>query len=230
MIEKVFTFWEGEKPAYIDLCMSTWKFPYVVLTYDNINEYTDISVDDKLKRFPLPMIADVVRAHVLRDQGGYWLDTDTVMISDELPTDNIKGYPVTRDHTWGYLYAEQPNMDFYDGWARYQDHIIEDFTGFPEWSLLSKDFTDPYIKSETNLRISPIDTSWPETYMIVDDIPRYEKYRQLYFGTSYQLSDLRKTDMLMLHNSWTPEWYKKLSKREALQQTCTLSNILRDLL
>ena len=44
----VYTFWEGEMPAYIKLCMQTWKIPYVLLNYDNVNQYTDIPIE-KLK-------------------------------------------------------------------------------------------------------------------------------------------------------------------------------------
>ena len=40
-MNKVFTFWEGEMPAYIKLCMKSWDFPFVLLNYDNVNEYTN---------------------------------------------------------------------------------------------------------------------------------------------------------------------------------------------
>ena len=49
-----------------------------------------------------------------------------------------------------------------------------------------------------------------------------------YFKENYKLSDLRQTDMLMLHNSWTPEWFKYASRDKILNTECTLSNILRE--
>ena len=72
----VYTFWEGEMPDYIKLCMYTWHFPVTILNYDNLNNYTDLQITSQLERFTLPQIADCVRVHVLRDQGGYWLDAD----------------------------------------------------------------------------------------------------------------------------------------------------------
>ena len=79
------------------------------------------------------------------------------------------------------------------------------------------------------ITIGEIDSRWPETYMIEGEQSRYQKYQDFYFGYNYRLLDLRMTDMLMLHNSWTPEWYKQASRSEVLFKECTLSNILREL-
>ena len=84
MTGQVFTFWEGNMPEYIKLCMATWKFPYTVLSYENLPNYSDIPVN-RLKHFTLPQIADYIRVHILRDYSGYWLDTDTILLNPELP-------------------------------------------------------------------------------------------------------------------------------------------------
>lgn len=227
---RIFTFWEGPMPDYIRLCMQTWRFPYTVLTFDTLSEYTNLPVTNNLKRFTLPMIADAVRAHVLRDQGGYWLDADTILLTDKLPYCNIKGYPETRDHTWGYLYAERPGMDFFTRWAEYQDKVIADPDSPTSWPTLCRDFTDPYIKGGGQVRIGDIRTSWPETYMVRGNISRYQKYRHLYFMMSLHRTDFEPTDMIMLHNSWTPDWYKQSSVDKLLTYNCTLTNILREVL
>ena len=224
----IFTFWEGPMPAYIKLCMQTWKFPYTMLNYDNLHDYTDLDAE-KIKRFTLPKVADAVRAHVLRDHGGYWLDTDTIMVTGQLPKTMVIGDPNSRTHTGGFLYAEKPGMDFFVDWSQYQDAVIEDLNCSSHWSVMINAFTDPYIGSHPEIDIHPVRSCWPETYMIHGDIPRYAKYNQFYFNSSYFLSDLEPTDMLMLHNSWTPGWYKKLDHDEVLTAGCTLSNILLEL-
>ena len=66
--------------------------------------------------------------------------------------------------------------------------------------------------------------------MVSDNIPRWQKYRRFYFEEHHTLADIRPTDLLMLHNSWTPEWYKNLLELDALNTSCTLSNILREVL
>lgn len=224
----VFTFWEGEQPAYIKLCMETWRFPFTVLNYNNLGEYTDLPVD-RLKRFTLPHIADCVRVHVLRDRGGYWLDADTIMVTDRLPEENMIGYPQTRGNTCGYLHTE-PHSQMFEEWADYQDRIINGPDTPTYWGTFVNSFSDQYVKEHMDISICSVENSWPETYVIQGDMPRFHKYQQFYFDNSYVLSDIHKTDMLMLHNSWTPEWYKRLSKEDVLATDCTLSNILRELL
>lgn len=215
-------------PGYIKLCMDTWKVPYIVLNYKNLREYTDIDIEP-LKRFTLPQIADCVRVHVLRDNGGYWLDADTIMISGKLPDTDMVGYPETRQNSIGLLHTE-PHSDMFTEWAAFQDEIIHGYDASPYWALMGNAFTDDYVKRHEDVRIHPLADYCPEVYMVKDDIPRWQKYRRFYFEERNTLSDIRPTDLLMLHNSWTPEWYKSMSRREVLEANCTMSNILREVL
>ena len=226
-MDKVFTFWEGKMPDYIKLCMSTWEFDYIILNYNNVLEYTDLPID-LIKKYTLPQIADIVRAHVLRDNGGYWLDTDTIMINNKLPEENMIGHPNTRANTIGFLHTEK-NSDMYIKWSEYQDEIIKRPKAICNWSIMGNQFTDPYVKEHKEISICSVRNCWAETYMITDDIPRSKKYERFYFEKNYSLSDLRPTNMLMLHNSWTPNWFKNMSIEEVLNSNCTFSNILNQL-
>ena len=229
--ETVFAFWEGHMPDYLKLCMDTWHFPVVMLNYKNLSNYTDLKVDASLKRYTLPQIADVIRVHVLRDQGGYWLDTDTIMITDDLPSTNMIGDPIKRSNTIGYLHADKPHSELFEKWAEYQDKIISNPQNLRHiWSIMGNDFTDKYVFNHEDVTICSVHSCWPETYMISDDVVRQEKYQRFYFESSYHLSDILYTNMLMLHNSWTPDWYKKLSADEVLNRKCTMSNILKEVL
>lgn len=229
MTDKIFTFWEGPMPPYIQLCVSTWKFPFTYLNYKNLHEYTDLPIEP-LQRFTLPQIADAVRVHVLRDQGGVWLDADTIMLKDQLPEEDMIGDPGERKVTIGYLRAKEPHTAIYDAWAAYQDRVIADPGSGAHWSAVGNDFADPYVREHREVTIAPVWACWPETYMITGPGTRFEKYREFYFQSAYGLGELRRTDMLMLHNSWTPDWYKRLRGLELLRRTCTLSNILREVL
>lgn len=227
-METVFTFWEGQMPDYIKLCMKTWNFDYILLTYDNLKDYIDIPLD-KLQSFTLPQIADVIRVHVLRDYGGYWLDTDTIML-DELPKENICGYVKDRTNTIGFLHTD-PHSDMFTEWAEYQDHVIENQESVPymhNWNIFGNKFTDDYVKLHEEIKIHDITNCWPEVYKVNVRSSRAYKYKALYFTYNFKLKDFNKTNMLMLHNSWTPDWYKRLSEKDVLKQQCTLSNILRE--
>ena len=210
-------------PAYIQLCMETWDVPHVVLNYSNLSEYTDLPVDNRLTRFSLAQIADVVRVHVLRDNGGYWLDADTILRTDHLPDGTITGDPISRINTIGFLHTE-PHSEFFTEWADYQDHVLSDPRASHHWSVMGNAYTDPYLKTH-DVDIVPVWPYWPETGG--RDERRYERYLQYYF---YSQNNAPQSDMLMLHNSWTPPWYKLMGWDEVLAHSCTLSKTLREVL
>lgn len=222
----IFTFWEGDMPEYIKLCMKTWKLDYIVLNYNNLNQYTDLTISDNLKRFTLPQIADIVRVHTLRDNGGYWLDADTIMITNELPKENMIGFPEIRANTIGYLHTDK-NSEMYKEWAKYQDNIINAKDIDYSWDIVGNRFTDRYVATHPEITIANVERCWAETYMITDEIPRRAKYEKFYFKSNYKLNDLLETNRLMLHNSWTTKFYK--DSKNPLEIECTMSNILKEL-
>ena len=214
-------------PAYIEMCLETWKLPFTVLNYANLGNYTDFDVEGA-KWFTLPQIADCVRVHVLRDQGGIWLDADTIMMTKALPGTNMIGNPKERETSIGYLRTEA-GSDMFKAWAQYQDDIIARRPA-QHWALMGNLFVDRYVREHPEITICSIRASWPETIMITGDIPRHEKYRQFYFEKSFHLGDIPRTDMLMLHNSWTPDWYKYQTREAIAELGCTMSNVLREAL
>lgn len=224
----IFTFWEGKMPDYIRMCLETWKLPYTMLNYDNLREYTDYDIEGA-KRFTLPQVSDAVRAHVLRDNGGYWLDADTIMITGKLPTENVIGDPVKRTHSTGVSHYTEEAKDFFKYWAKYQDEVIANPHHSNHWSVLVNMFTDGYVDSHKEVTISDIRKCRPELDMIKSG-ESYDKYVQFYFGRDYHLSDIQPIDILVLHNSWTPGWYKKLTREQVLESKCTMSNVLREVL
>lgn len=228
MNENIFTFWEGIMPAYLRLCMQTWKFPYTLLNFENLHDFIDVDIE-ALKRFSLPQMADYIRVHILRDHGGYWFDVDTIMITQDLPHANIFGNPVTRINSIGVLHAPA-HFPMMEQWAEYQDAVLDQADPKWHWSMMGNAFTDKYLKKHGEVNIGFIDDHWPETYMIKGNVLRHEKYEQFYFKDTYKLADLKFTNMLMLHNSWTPAWYRQLNVDEVLQRNCTLSNILKELI
>ena len=218
----IYTFWEGKMPGYIKLCLKTWDKEYVILNYSNLHNYTDFRVTDKLKRYTLPMISDCVRVHVLRDNGGYWLDADTIMLGD-LPQENIAGEPDKRTNSIGYLYTEKDSRMF-RMWAEYQDWAIEKQLSY-RWDLFGNHFTDNYVRKQKDITICDINKYQPERSL--PGTSRVTKYLQFYFESEHHLEDIS-SDLLMLHNSWTPNYYKSLTEEDILIDHCTMSNILKE--
>jgi len=229
MTENIFTFWEGPMPDYIKLCMETWPFPCIVLNYDNLKDYTDYNFESA-KKYSLPIQADAARVHVLRDNRGYWLDADTIMLSANLPDADILGDIWSGTNTIGYLHSSEPHLKFFEEWAKYQDEEMTKCFMRDFWAALGNSFTDHYLRKNNDVKIGSIQPCWPEVYMIDGEAPRHAKYNEFYFSHKFQLSNIKKTNMLMLHNSWTPEWYKTFTRDQVLSYDCTLSNILQEVL
>ena len=84
----VFTFWDGEMPEYIKMCMETWDFEYDLLDFESVKKY--IEIPKSIVRFSLPQISDYIRVHMLKECGGRYFDTDTIFLG-EAPEENIIG-------------------------------------------------------------------------------------------------------------------------------------------
>ena len=155
------------------------------------------------------------------------------MLTEDLPEESILGNNETRINTTGYLRAES-HSDFFETWALFQDWKLNKLPNMKKdttsWNIMGNAFTNFYLKEHKEIKIGNLDQNWPENYMINSNAEHKIKYQKFYFNSNFNLKDIKnKTNMLMLHNSWTPDWYKKLSKVQVLNQKCTLSNILREL-
>lgn len=222
----IYTFWEGPMPGYIKLCLDTWRQEFTLLNYNNMNNYTNLDIK-ALQNYTLAQISDVVRVHILRDNGGYWVDADTIMLTDYLPEENMIGMSADRTAHCGYLHFDK-NSIMLKEWAEKQDAIISlGRTG--KWDLFANSLSEPLVKKYDEVIIKDRQLYFPESYMSIEDNP-YFQYRDFYFDSHYQLSDIKLTELLMLHNSWTPPWYKELSEIEVLSKTRTMSNILKEVL
>ena len=95
---QIWTYWESannsKKPAYLELCFQTLQKHCIdseihLVTPDNIHSYIkdlDINLDDiKLEdpqKNPISLKADYIRARLLHDHGGLWLDMDCIAFNN----------------------------------------------------------------------------------------------------------------------------------------------------
>ena len=156
------------------------------------------------------------------------MDADTIMITGNKPETNMIGVPEERGAHCGYLNFSQ-GAQMLKEWAENQDRVIySDDPGYG-WDVFANRFSDGFVKSHPEITICDRTKFFPEISMITSDIPAKEKYLRFYFKERYHLSDLKGIDMLMLHNSWTPEWYKNMTEDKLFQCECTMSNILKEI-
>ena len=91
---KIWTFWEprDKMPVYIQMCMETWKkflpdAEVIMVDRSNLKEYVDMGDFEETlfsSGLSLPLISDAVRAFLLDEHGGIWLDADTIFLNESV--------------------------------------------------------------------------------------------------------------------------------------------------
>ena len=255
---KIWTFWEPpeEMPVYIQLCMKTWekflpKAEVILVNQKNLSKYIDLgNLEEKLFSgpFTLPLISDVVRAFLLAEYGGIWLDADTIFLND-----SVRKYFTDADthHVTFFGVSSPPavhiafintNVDdnsetprFVRYWRECVRHRLE-YLALPQqrmWGYFGNDCVDPYIKAfPEEIKILDRTEVMPELNFLPPNFiseQHLKCYQDFYILQDRQLKDIN-CDMLMLHNSWTPRIFKLMNYDELLHVSCTLTNILFEVL
>lgn len=246
----VYTFWEPREniPIYLQLCMETWKkflpnATVIVLDYKNLREFLDVrelGLNMFSGKLTLPIIADAIRVALLAKHGGIWLDVDTIILS---PDAEKYFLPDEKHRTIFFGDTERcsPHIGFINTppaamcmtlWREYIREKIWNLNPSTSvnWDFLGNSFIDDYAKKYPD-EIKIIDAALivPERKLSSHSDAPGEAYTEYYFLQNLRKADI-KADMLYLHNSWTPSFFKQLSPQELFSIDCTLSNILRDAL
>ncbi len=229
------------------------EYEIVILDYSNIDKWLGKKFFDKslYKYYSLPKQADAIRCAVLEKHGGIWFDADTIIISDEvrefLNIDSefvligkhiafIKSCPhskVTKKWLKGikrniFLYkyikkiklfnkiVRKFNRNFYDRRNRWDYLGNSILNKILENSKLNEFFSIDKIKN----CVLPEVVAFPKEDVQV-------AYKKFYFENDYSdfVRDHSK-GIVLLHNSWTPEEYKNMSKEEFLLSNNTIAKLL----
>ncbi len=88
----LWTYWEGEKPCYIEQCLKSFYihnsayFTIKILTKEEIKN--SLCYDLDINRLPISQKVDCLRIALLYQYGGIWIDADTLIIK---PLEGIYG-------------------------------------------------------------------------------------------------------------------------------------------
>lgn len=104
--------------------------------------------------------------------------------------------------------------------SRFVDHMLETqidkILNPPDkigWDYLANSISQPYLDQHPHeFQMMDIRPCWAEWGMYRSFARRQDNYHILYFNQRLSLKNLPSTDILMLHNSWTPRDFKKLSR------------------
>lgn len=253
----VYTFWEPRDriPLYLRLCMETWKkflpnATIVVLDYKNLGEFIDVrelGLNLFSGKFSLPMIADAIRVALLAKHGGVWLDIDTIILNSNaekyfLPDEKHRTVFFGDTKTSGVHIAfinTPPGAFCLRLWVNHIREKLWNLTQSTEipWDFMGNSFVNEYAKKHRDeLEIIDADIHKPEVQLLDDTLkknysadPYFGAYVDYYFKQNHHLAEVD-TDLLLLHNSWTPEFYKRLTPDEWISLDCTMTNFLAEIL
>ena len=126
--KEIFTFWEPKNkvPPYLELCRATWgknlpEYTIITLDYSNISDQFDEKVFDLvlLKTLPLKIQKDAVMVAVLKEQGGMFMDMDTLILKDISPIlGRLKNTEVVMFNKHCAFMAARPNARLLSIWLK----------------------------------------------------------------------------------------------------------------
>lgn len=245
--------------GYINLCLATWNkflpdYEIIILDYSNLDKWLGEGYFDKslYKHFSLAQQADVIRCIILNKYGGIWMDADTVVMSDNIREilDNKSEFSIIGRHI-AFLTACQNSFILRSWEKEIHKHIAKvKFVAelrlhkifkivrqkYFSWDCLGNAILNPIMDSvkDNKAFFNCMDINElrcrPEIIFIKEKMDIKDKYRAFFFENDYSDEVLKFSDkIILLHNSWTPEKYRKMSEVEFLTQNNTLSQIFKKL-
>lgn len=227
-----------------------------ILDYDNIKDYLDKKTLRKIlcKKMTLPKQADCLRVALLYKYGGIWLDADTLITSNNfrqfLIGNKCSMIGTHKSVHLAFISTNKPKNPFITKWLisiKRRVKLFKIFSLSPvkhifrkyynkinNWDYVGNAVINPLLeKQKSNLHI--IDKNFvnalPErNYNLNKNDSVIEQYQKFYF-MSNSFIDLGKLlssnkGIILLHNSWTPQKYKDMSKEEFLTTDTLLAKLL----
>jgi Capsular polysaccharide synthesis protein len=176
----IYTFWEtaggGAPPAYVELCMQTWRkamprADIVCLSHRTVGDLSGDLLDlESLRRFPLATQSDAIAVAVLFRHGGLFLDADTIVTRPFL--DDFRSGDTNRLTLFGepgkpsahvaFMHCPSPGNPLLAAWLREIQRRIARYGGWRRlasrvagrfdprrvrWDYLSNGILDPLLAS-----------------------------------------------------------------------------------
>lgn len=159
---RVFSYWEGNKPEYIKICIETMKRfckEFTLITPDNVGALLYGSgLNHEYKNLNKPAHrADCIRVAAVNHLGGLWIDCDTVFIRDISSFEDTvcgKKFAYTRWNDGrcinGCFYGEKGNS-VTEEWLSV---INKSIRPGPDWTALGEKILTPIMNSKRHDSVS----------------------------------------------------------------------------
>lgn len=234
----VWTYWENPPglttPPYLELCFNSMS------KYCNTNNFEFKLVDDlsihsllpelredlcKLKvsskpRENISIKADYIRAKLLQEYGGIWLDADTIVMRapDEIiPLLDQKDFLYRTQHeglaSVGVM-ASIPNGTLINEYIKQQDTLIDSKKTL-SWGENGSRILTPLVRKYSNIT---------QSLGLIGSIP-FSHWQQYFTDTAYTHN--KSVWCYQLYNKVFPEWFKQKSTEDILKDNLVISQLFR---
>ena len=247
-------------PGYLQLCIKTWKkflpeYEIKILDYKGVKEYLGESLFDSIiyKNMSLQIQSDAIRVAILQKYGGIWMDVDTIITNrkflNELKKNKSElvmiGDEKCKIQHIGFIFASA-NSTILTEWlnqiiininnAKQTNNMTKKLETLTLWNYLGNGIIDPLVRNTSSTKFFRLDkyklNVFPELKFFGNStLNVIDKYIKFYFrkGKPEQiLNDIK--GIIMLHNSWTPNNFKSMSKKEFLEKDIFLSKLFKIIL
>ena len=246
-------------PGYLELCLESWQnflpdYEIVILDYSNLSKWLGENYypDFLYRNFSLPIQSDAIRCAILKKYGGVWMDVDTIITKPDIKKimETNADFAIIAPHIC--FICAKANSNILNKWEKRIKKRIEFANKALKNKLLLKYIYPKLYKRVTNWSYLGNDIlnrliNQPETNCLklnrdeLHAMPEFEHagsfkkpvkiYQKFYFESEHSDFVLRENKgIILLHNSWTPEKYKAMTKEEFLKTNNTLAQILKNTL
>ncbi len=241
-------------PGYLKLCIKTWKkflpeYNINVMDFKKTKEYLGEYLFSKInsKCLSLPIQTDAIRVALLKQNGGIWMDPDTIITNNNF-LKNLENYELVmlgekKMQHIGFIYASN-NSNIINEWLKEIMKKVQIYNQFNNqsikqrvnWKFLGNMIIDRILLNNTYGKFHRLDKNkmfaFPEIKLLANSkLNSKQRYRELYFRYGDPKIILENVQgIILLHNSWTPMKYKKLSEAEFLNEDILLSRLISKIL
>jgi hypothetical protein len=233
----IFVFWEpaGTMPHYVRLCMETWanisEAEIILLDYSTMGRFFKNRFSERLFNYTLPQQADAIRFAILAENGGLWLDADTIAIKHPAALLNALGNSEVAMFGTPGKNASIAIMACRSGRANFVCDVLEEQIELINGEPPAQPPPWHYIGMPAYRRFRhvspPVATvlDWRQHGVYQEALNGREygskSYREFWFRRdAFDPSTLSGCSGLIgLHNSWTPQEFKRRSRRTILKRS-----------
>jgi hypothetical protein len=197
---KIFSYWEGVKPVYIQMCQDTLlKHCPDVEIISSCIEHNDLDIHYKV---------DYLKAKLIYNNGGFWIDADMIVMKDLTPIESLLG---------AYDFVGIPGFFGAKKGAPILKRWIDGMDAIINKPLTFSDLIQPLLHDPEFVEFGPIakDAICPIYH---DEFNKFFDKDDVFYGDPY---------IVTLYNAQFPDWFKKMTREEILTRNMTISKFFK---